>query len=134
MSGKLENSMASERRESDGGGTITKSLGQRDELFRLLVESVQDYAIFTGAERIKGYKASEIIGEHFSRFYSLEAKEGGWPEREFGDRRIDGAFHGRRVAGQKRRHHILGLGSYYRSAHPKQRRVAGVLEGYPRPD
>ncbi len=68
--------------------------GESDELFRLLVESVQDYAILMldpdgrvmtwnlGAERIKGYAASEIIGEHFSRFYSREARESGWPQRE----------------------------------------------------
>jgi PAS domain S-box-containing protein len=55
-----------------------------DEPFRLLVEAVKDYAIFmldadgtiiswnTGAERIKGYKADEIIGKHFSRFYTEE--------------------------------------------------------------
>jgi len=55
-----------------------------EELFRLLVDSVEDYAIFlldpqgviltwnVGAERIKGYKAPEIIGEHFSRFYLPE--------------------------------------------------------------
>ena len=65
-----------------------------DELFRLLVDSVQDYAIFllspegrvmtwnTGAERIKGYAAGEIIGEHFSKFYPREASESGWPQRE----------------------------------------------------
>jgi PAS domain S-box-containing protein len=67
---------------------------QSDEIFRLLVESVQDYAIFlldtqgnvnswnTGAERLKGYKAEEIIGQHFSRFYPQEARESHWPERE----------------------------------------------------
>jgi PAS domain S-box-containing protein len=67
---------------------------QTDEVFRLLVESVQDYAIFllspegkvmtwnAGAERIKGYAAREIIGEHFSRFYATEARESGWPQRE----------------------------------------------------
>src|SRR5882757_4072847 len=67
---------------------------EQDELFRLLVENVQDYAILmlspegrvmtwnVGAERIKGYAAHEIIGEHFSRFYSCEARESGWPERE----------------------------------------------------
>jgi PAS domain S-box-containing protein len=65
-----------------------------DETFRLLVDSVQDYAIFmlnpagiimtwnTGAQHIKGYTTSEIIGQHFSKFYSREAREGGWPERE----------------------------------------------------
>jgi PAS domain S-box-containing protein len=71
-----------------------EALRQSDEIFRLLVESVQDYAIFllspegrimtwnAGAERIKGYKGSEIIGEHFSKFYPKEAKESRWPERE----------------------------------------------------
>src|SRR5687767_2641955 len=52
-----------------------------DETFRLLVETVKDYAIFLldplgvviswneGAQRIKGYSAHEIVGHHFSRFY-----------------------------------------------------------------
>lgn len=65
-----------------------------DESFRLLVESVQDYAIFllspsgqvmtwnAGAERIKGYQAADIIGQHFSRFYTQEARESRWPDRE----------------------------------------------------
>ena len=56
-----------------------------EERFRLLVERVKDYAIFmltpegrvatwnAGAQRIKGYAASEIIGQHFSRFYEPEA-------------------------------------------------------------
>jgi PAS domain-containing protein len=55
---------------------------QSNDRFRILVESVHDYAIFTldplgrvvswntGAERIKGYKAREIVGQNFSRFYS----------------------------------------------------------------
>jgi PAS domain S-box-containing protein len=67
---------------------------QSEEVFRLLVESVQDYAIFLldkdgtvkswnlGAERLKGYKATEIIGQHFSLFYPQEAKDSGWPGRE----------------------------------------------------
>ena len=69
-------------------------LQQSDEIFRLLVESVRDYAIFLldpngivstwnqGAERIKGYRASEIIGQHFSRFYPRDAIESRWPDRE----------------------------------------------------
>src|SRR3954465_12263831 len=64
------------------------------ELFRTLVESVTDYAIFVlsaegivsswnaGAQRIKGYEASEIIGQHFSRFYPAEAVARGWPDDE----------------------------------------------------
>jgi PAS domain S-box-containing protein len=86
--------MPNDARESDKSGNLRESVRDSDEIFRLLVESVQDYAIFlldpngtimtwnAGAERIKGYKPSEIIGEHFSRFYSREAKEGGWPQRE----------------------------------------------------
>ena len=62
--------------------------------FQLLVESVKDYAIFIldpdgniatwnpGAERIKGYKAAEIIGKHFSVFYSPEEAASGKCEEE----------------------------------------------------
>lgn len=62
-----------------------------DELFRLLVESILDYAIFLldpdgnvtswneGAARIKGYSAEEILGRHFSTFYTPEAVESGHP-------------------------------------------------------
>jgi PAS domain S-box-containing protein len=65
-----------------------------DEQFRLLVESVVDYAIFMldangivttwnlGAERIKGYSAEEIIGQHFSRFYLEEDVRAGLCDRE----------------------------------------------------
>ena len=62
--------------------------------FRLLVESVKDYAIFMldpegrvatwnrGAEIIKGYRAGEIVGKHFSRFYIPEDVEARKPEQE----------------------------------------------------
>ena len=62
-----------------------------DELFRLLVTSVADYAIFlldpaghvvswnTGAERIKGYAAAEIVGRHLSVFYPEEQQAEGVP-------------------------------------------------------
>jgi PAS domain S-box-containing protein len=66
--------------------------GVRGEVaFRLLVEAVEDYAIFLlapdgriltwnlGAQRIKGYTADEIIGQHFSRFYTAEEQEAGRP-------------------------------------------------------
>jgi PAS domain S-box-containing protein len=73
-------------------------------LFRQLVENVTDYAIFIldpegrvatwnrGAERIKGYKAEEIIGQHFSRFYPREAIERGWPQHELEVARAQGRF------------------------------------------
>jgi PAS domain S-box-containing protein len=82
------------------GDTFLKSsdgkiaLRRTEERFRLLVDAVQDYAIFmldvqghvsswnTGAERIKGYTVSEIIGKHFSVFYPEEDLRAGKPERE----------------------------------------------------
>ena len=69
-------------------------LRQSEELFRLLVSSVQDYAIFmldpgghiiswnAGAQRIKGYEPEEIIGKHFSVFYPKEDVESRKPWRE----------------------------------------------------
>jgi len=66
-------------------------LHQSEERFRLLVEGVKDYAIFmldpqghvltwnAGAERLKGYPAAEIIGQHFSRFYPPETLKAGLP-------------------------------------------------------
>jgi PAS domain S-box-containing protein len=74
------------------------------EQFRLLVDSVRDYAIFiltpegrvatwnAGAQAIKGYAAHEIIGEHFSRFYEAEAIARGWPEHELGIAKAEGRF------------------------------------------
>ncbi len=67
---------------------------QSENIFRLLVESVKDYAIFVltpqgviaswnpGAERMKQYKAEEIIGKHFSIFYSQDDLAAGKPEME----------------------------------------------------
>ncbi|HVE70423.1 MAG TPA: PAS domain S-box protein [Thermoanaerobaculia bacterium] len=94
-----------------GFAKITRDLTERrggeerlrrsEEMFRLLVASVREYAIFlldpdgnvltwnAGAERIKGYSADEIIGKHFSRFY---AKEDKWkPDRELEIARKDGS-------------------------------------------
>jgi PAS domain S-box-containing protein len=71
-----------------------EDLHRSEERFRLLVEGVAEYAIFmldpngqvvtwnVGAERIKGYTAAEIIGQHFSVFYPDEARESRWPEHE----------------------------------------------------
>ena len=71
-----------------------ESLEASEDRFRLLVESVKDYAIFildpgghvrtwnVGAQRIKGYKADEIIGKHFSIFYPPEDIAAHKTERE----------------------------------------------------
>jgi PAS domain S-box-containing protein len=69
-------------------------LRDNEELFHVQVEGVKDYAIFMldtkgnilnwnpGAERLKGYPAEEIIGNHFSCFYSEEDRAAGIPEEE----------------------------------------------------
>jgi len=71
-----------------------EALRMSEERFRLMVQSVRDYAIFmldprgnittwnAGAERIKGYTADEIIGKHFSIFYTQEDLDSGKPARE----------------------------------------------------
>src|SRR6185295_13230679 len=72
----------------------TAELRSSEETFRLLVEGTKDYAIFLldphgkivswnpGAQRIKQYRADEIIGQHFSRFYPDEDVQAGKPARE----------------------------------------------------
>ena len=79
-------------------------LRHSEEQFRLLVDGVKDYAIFmldeagnvvswnAGAEKIKGYRADEIIGRHFSCFYGREDIESGKPKRELESAVNDGRF------------------------------------------
>ena len=64
-----------------------EELRASEQTFRMLVQSVTDYAIYmldtqgrvsswnAGAERFKGYRADEIMGQHFSRFYTEEDRE-----------------------------------------------------------
>jgi PAS domain S-box-containing protein len=85
-------------------GGAHESLRQIGERFQLLVESVKDYAIFildengivttwnSGAQRIKGYRADEIIGTHFSRFYREEEIRAGKCEYELERALADGRF------------------------------------------
>lgn len=75
-----------EKRNSD------QALLEAERHFRILVQGVTDYAIFmldrdgrvtnwnSGAQRIKGYTPQEIIGEHFSRFYTSEDRASGLPK------------------------------------------------------
>ncbi|MBY0525621.1 MAG: PAS domain S-box protein [Gemmataceae bacterium] len=75
-----------------------------EERFRLLVDSTKDYAIFMldptgriaswnpGAQRIKQYRADEIIGQHFSRFYPPDVVERGWPDEELRRATAEGRF------------------------------------------
>ncbi|WP_426956909.1 PAS domain S-box protein [Muricoccus radiodurans] len=97
-----------------GFAKITRDLTERrraqlaalesERQFRLLVQGVTDYAIYmlspegrvsswnAGAERIKGYAAAEIIGEHFSRFYIPEDRASGLPGRALEAARRDGHY------------------------------------------
>ena len=83
-----------------------QALAESERRFRLLVTSVIDYALFTldlngviqswnpGAQRLKGYTAEEIIGKHFSIFYTPEARDAGDPERVLTTARAEGRFEG----------------------------------------
>ena len=81
-----------------------EALRQSEERFRLIVQSVRDYAIFmldpdgnvatwnAGAERFKGYTANEIIGKHFSVFYPDEKRKERFPEYELEVATREGRF------------------------------------------
>ncbi|MGN6377073.1 MAG: PAS domain-containing protein, partial [Sphingomonas sp.] len=74
------------------------------ETFQLLVDAVTDYALYmldpegrivtwnAGAERLKGYSAEEIIGEHFSRFFTQEDLRAGLPARALATAAREGRF------------------------------------------
>src|ERR1700678_4502432 len=77
-----------------------------DGRYRLLVEAVTDYAIYMldtdgivtswnpGALRFKGYEQDEILGQHFSLFYTAEDRAAGLPERALAAARNEGTFEG----------------------------------------
>jgi len=77
-----------------------------DEPFRLLVQSIVDYAIYmldpsgkvtswnAGAERIKGFQADEIVGKHFSTFYTEEDRKAGVPQKVLDTAAREGKFSG----------------------------------------
>ncbi len=79
-------------------------LQESEELSRILVDGVKDYAIFMldargniqswnmGAENLKGYRAEEITGKHFSCFYPEEDRTGGKPADELEKAAVEGRF------------------------------------------
>ncbi|KYG63192.1 hypothetical protein AZI86_15935 [Bdellovibrio bacteriovorus] len=81
-----------------------ESLRVERERFDILVQAVQDYAIFAldpkglvkswnaGAERFKGYRAHEILGKHFSIFYPEDLKQTKFPDYELEQARLTGRF------------------------------------------
>ena len=80
------------------------ALRHSEQQFRLLVQGVTDYSIYmldpdgriaswnAGAQRIKGYMPGEVIGEHFSRFYTEEDRQNGEPQRALDSAAREGRF------------------------------------------
>ena len=89
-----------ERTESE------EALRESERRFRMLVEGVIDYALYTldpsgvviswnpGAERLKGYSADEIVGQHFSKFYTREGRTDGLPSRVLETAAREGRYEG----------------------------------------
>jgi PAS domain S-box-containing protein len=81
-----------------------RALVESEQRFRMLVQGVRDHALYmldpsgavsnwnSGAEAIKGYQADEVIGRHFSLFYTPEDREAGEPERALETARRDGRY------------------------------------------
>ncbi|PTL78700.1 PAS domain-containing sensor histidine kinase [Vitiosangium sp. GDMCC 1.1324] len=106
VAGERSHASPRERGAPSAGGALLaiEPTKQVEQHFRLLVESVRDYAIFMldpkgyvsswneGAQRIKQYRAEEIIGQHFSRFYPAEDLERGKPAWELTVATAEGRF------------------------------------------
>jgi PAS domain S-box-containing protein len=105
--GKPDRILVVSRDASERRGVETKRAAlaaDGEDCFRILVEQVRDYAIFmldtegrvstwnTGAQRLKGYRAEEILGKHFSVFYPAEKVEAGFPQEELRLAARDGRF------------------------------------------
>ena len=119
-----------------------RALRQSEERFRLLVEAVQDYAIFmldpdgkvsswnAGAERIKGYKPHEILGKHFACFYPEEEVRNGKPHWELVIAAQGGTVRRRRLAGTQRRIDLLGECDHHSLERPGWQ-AAGFRQSHP---
>jgi PAS domain S-box-containing protein len=101
-----EAALRASRAEVHRGQETSARLQESEQRFRLLVDSVVDYAIFMldrdgyvtswnpGAQRIKGYTADEIVGQHFSRFYTEEDRRNGVPQSVLDRAARTGKFEG----------------------------------------
>jgi PAS domain S-box-containing protein len=91
-------------KQSSSEDIVRRTLRASEYRFLELVEGIRDYAIILldadgniaswnqGAERLKGYKAHEIVGKHFSVLYPTEAIESGWPQHELRTAKKEGRF------------------------------------------
>jgi PAS domain S-box-containing protein len=87
-------------------GALDQVTELKSDPFKLLVQSIVDYAIYmldpngfvtswnSGAERIKGFQTEEIVGKHFSTFYTDEDREAGMPQKVLDTARREGKFEG----------------------------------------
>ncbi|QMU31595.1 PAS domain S-box protein [Adhaeribacter radiodurans] len=101
---KITRNLSERKKAEDDLFKAYSELKESEERFRLLIEGVTDYAIFMldpagnvatwneGARRMKGYEAAEIIGKFFSKFYSQEAVQQGYPEYELSRAKAEGRF------------------------------------------
>lgn len=113
-----------------------------EEAFTLLVQGVLDYGIFmldpqgyiiswnAGAERIKGYPAADILGQHFSVFYPPEDQSSGKPQWELETAVAEGRLRGRGLARPSGRFPVLGERGHHRPV-GRERRTAGLRQGHP---
>ena len=92
--------------ETAGQPQSETALADSEQKFRMLVQGVIDYAIYMidpqgyianwnlGGERIKGYRADEVVGRHFSQFYTPEDRAAGIPARALGIAASEGRYEG----------------------------------------
>ena len=112
-------------------------------IFKLAVQQVKDYAMFVldpagrimtwnlGAQRIKGYAPEEIIGRHFSVFYTPDAVARGWPAEELRLATARGALRGRGLARAQGRLALLGERRDHGAAR-RRRQAARLLQDHAR--
>ena len=120
-----------------------EALRQSEQRFRLLMDSVVNYAIFTldmnglvtswnsGAERAIGYTRDDILNRHYAVFYTPEDRDAGIPARSLASARADRPVRVRRLAAPQRRHPVLGQRGHRPNARPK-RRIRGICQDHAR--
>ena len=95
---------AKQSRAREKGITKDSEPSFPEDQFQLMIEAVVDYAIYmldaegrimswnTGAQRLKGYTESEVIGRHYSMFFTEEAIRAGKPQQELERAKLDGRY------------------------------------------